>query len=58
VRLPRHSLRVGDQVRILLNHASGTLNLYRQLVVHEGETIRHIWPISATGYALPQGNEE
>lgn len=58
VRLPRHNLHVGDQVRILPNHANGTLNLYRQVVVHEDETIRHIWPISATGNELPEGNKE
>ena len=52
------SLRVGDQVRIMPNHANGTLNLYRQIVVNEGARIRHIWPISATGYELPEGNEE
>lgn len=56
VRLPRHGLRVGDQVRIMPSHANGTLNLYRQVVAHEGETIRHIWPITATGYAVPAGN--
>jgi D-serine deaminase-like pyridoxal phosphate-dependent protein len=56
VRLPRHRLCVGDQVRIMPSHANGTLNLYRQIVVNEGETVRHIWPISATGYELLAGN--
>jgi D-serine deaminase-like pyridoxal phosphate-dependent protein len=50
VSSPRHGLRVGDQVRVILSHAGGTMNLYRQLVVHEGERVSDVWPISATGY--------
>lgn len=53
VRLPGHKVRVGDRLHLQPGHANGTINLYRQVVVHEGGTIRHIWPISATGYALP-----
>jgi len=53
VRLPGHKVRVGDRLRLMPGHANGTICLYRQVVVHEGDTIRHIWPISATGYALP-----
>ncbi|MSU69875.1 MAG: DSD1 family PLP-dependent enzyme [Opitutaceae bacterium] len=52
VRAPRHGLRVGGQLRVVPSHAGGTVNLYRQLVVHEGENVREIWPISATGYDL------
>jgi D-serine deaminase-like pyridoxal phosphate-dependent protein len=50
VSAPGHRLRVGDRVRVIPSHAGGTINLYRQLVVHEGEKICDIWPISATGY--------
>ena len=53
VRLPGHKVRVGDRLHLQPGHANGTMNLYRQVVVHEAGTIRHIWPISATGYALP-----
>jgi D-serine deaminase-like pyridoxal phosphate-dependent protein len=58
VRAPRHGLRVGERVRILPSHACGTMNLYRQVVVHEFDAIRDIWPIVATGYKLPEGPEE
>lgn len=54
VRLPGHKLKVGDLVRVQPSHANATMNLYRQVVVHEGDAIRHIWPISASGYALPE----
>lgn len=52
VRLPGHRVRVGDRLHLQPGHANGTMNLYRQVVVHEAGTIRHIWPIAATGYAL------
>ena len=53
VRLPGHKVRVGDRLHLRPGHSNGTMNLYRQVVVHEGGVIRHIWPISATGYSLP-----
>ncbi|MEI8064140.1 MAG: DSD1 family PLP-dependent enzyme, partial [Verrucomicrobiota bacterium] len=53
VRLPGHKVRVGDRLQLQPGHANGTINLYRQVVVHDGGTVRHIWPISATGYVLP-----
>ena len=56
VRLPGHKVRVGDRLHLQPGHANGTINLYRQVVVHEGGTVLHIWPISATGYALPATN--
>jgi D-serine deaminase-like pyridoxal phosphate-dependent protein len=49
VRLPGHQVCVGDRLPIMPGHANGTMNLYRQVVVHEGDAIRHIWPISAKG---------
>ena len=52
VRQPGHKVRVGDRLQLQPGHANGTINLYRQVVVHEGGEVRHIWPISATGYAL------
>lgn len=53
VRRPGHNMRVGDRLQLQPGHANGTINLYRQVVVHDGGTVRHIWPIAATGYALP-----
>lgn len=53
VRLPGHSVKVGDRYKLQPAHANGTMNLYRQVVVHDGDNVLHRWPISATGYELP-----
>lgn len=53
VRLPGHTVKVGDRFQLQPGHANGTMNLYRQVVVHDGDNVLHIWPISATGYELP-----
>jgi D-serine deaminase-like pyridoxal phosphate-dependent protein len=52
VRSPGHRLKVGDRLRLLPSHAGCTAHLYRQFVVHEGDSVRDLWPISATGYDL------
>src|SRR5581483_5547497 len=46
VRLPGHKLKVGDLLQVQPSHANATMNLYRQVVVHDGDKILHIWPIS------------
>ena len=50
VKADQHKLCVGDQIRVYPSHAGGTVNLYRNLILHEGELITDVWPISATGY--------
>ncbi len=50
----QHKLRVGDLMRVLPSHASGTVNLYRNLNLHDGELIIERWPISATGYTFEE----
>lgn len=50
----QHKIRVGDLVRVLPSHASGTVNLYRNLNLHDGELIIERWPISATGYPFEE----
>jgi D-serine deaminase-like pyridoxal phosphate-dependent protein len=50
-----HRLNVGDRLRVLPSSAGATTFLYRQFVLHEGELIQDVWPISATGYDLTRG---
>jgi D-serine deaminase-like pyridoxal phosphate-dependent protein len=50
VKAARHSLQVGDPVRIVPSHSCATCNLHERIVVHEGDQIRDIWPIEGRGY--------
>jgi len=40
---------VGDTVRLVSSHACTTCNLYRELLVHDGERVVDVWPIEGAG---------
>ncbi len=52
VRATEHGLKVGDRVHVTPSHACATCNLHHQIVVHEGDDVVDVWPISARGYGL------
>jgi D-serine deaminase-like pyridoxal phosphate-dependent protein len=52
VRTPDHHHRIGDRVRMIPSHCCATSNLHAQMIVHDGEQVIDIWPISARGYAI------
>lgn len=54
VHAPNHGIRVGDRVRVLPSHCCTTCNLHRQIVLHEGETVRDVWPMYSQGYGLDE----
>jgi len=41
--------RVGETFEVIPSHACTTCNLYRELVVHDGERVVDVWPIEAAG---------
>ena len=41
--------RVGDRVRIVPNHACGTVNMHDELVAVDGELVVDRWPVIARG---------
>ncbi len=46
----RHpGLKIGDKVRIVPDHACGTVNMHDQLVAVEGESVVDVWPVIGRG---------
>ena len=41
--------RIGDKVRIVPNHACGTVNMHDELVAIDGEQVVERWPVAARG---------
>jgi D-serine deaminase-like pyridoxal phosphate-dependent protein len=41
--------RLGEQLRIIPNHACGTTNMHDQVAAHRGGHVEAIWPIAARG---------
>jgi D-serine deaminase-like pyridoxal phosphate-dependent protein len=41
--------RVGETFEIIPSHACTTCNLYREMVVHDGQRVVEVWPIEASG---------
>jgi D-serine deaminase-like pyridoxal phosphate-dependent protein len=41
--------RVGETFQVFPSHACTTCNLYREMVVHDGERVTEVWPIEASG---------
>jgi 3-hydroxy-D-aspartate aldolase len=52
VRARHHGMSIGDRLHVSPSHACATCNLYRQMVVREGDVVKEVWPISARGYGL------
>jgi D-serine deaminase-like pyridoxal phosphate-dependent protein len=43
------TVKVGDRVRIIPNHACTCVNQHDSLVVHRGETVEEVWQIAGRG---------
>lgn len=41
--------RVGETFEVIPSHACTTCNLYREMIVHDGERVIDVWPIEASG---------
>lgn len=41
--------RIGQSLHLIPSHACTTCNLYRELVVHDGERVVDVWPIEGSG---------
>ena len=52
VHAPGHPLKVGDRLKVTPSHCCATCNLHNQMVVHDGDDVIDIWPITARGYEL------
>lgn len=46
---PRPGWSIGDRVRIVPNHACGTVNMHDELVAVDGELVVDRWPVVARG---------
>lgn len=49
VSAPGHKMAVGDKVRLHPSHCCTTCNLYREMVVHDGDQVVAVWPIEGSG---------
>ncbi|HEV7309782.1 D-TA family PLP-dependent enzyme [Ensifer sp.] len=45
-------LKVGDQLRIVPNHACVVTNMVDAIHIVEGDTLKHVWPVVARGHVL------
>lgn len=52
VDAPGHRLKVGDHVHMTPSHCCATCNLHHQMILHDGDDVVDVWPISARGYAV------
>ena len=46
---PDPKLRIGDKVRIVPDHACGTVNMHDELVAFDGDTVVDVWPVIGRG---------